>query len=148
MEVGEGSGVEIVANEIPQNVESDFGPWMVVQRPQRRKARNSKGGENPAIPDKDSNMFHALQNANQDMVENLNLPRVEKAPTPVEKHARKNYRPNVQKSTKYGPIKPKKNIYMPVAIQPQPQPKVTSSAGPQKNFVQTDQVDMVKAKPR
>ncbi|KAK7258748.1 hypothetical protein RIF29_24333 [Crotalaria pallida] len=129
----------ISAGTIPKIVENEFGPWMVVQRPQRKKLCKEKVDEHPENVAKDSNKFQVLLNDMHEDAENLNNARVENV-TPIVKQVRRGLRPNGQKSTKFGPPKPKSNLAASHAIQSKPQLKVLANDSSQKDSPHADQV--------
>ncbi|KAK7244315.1 hypothetical protein RIF29_39135 [Crotalaria pallida] len=118
-----GCGSDIPADPIPEKTDSEFGPWMVVQRPQRRKFRKERGDENHVINAQDSNKFKALSiETHVDSVP-VNSTRVENGSN-VERVVRRSQKPNTQKSTKFGPPKPKSITPALRVNQNKPAPKV------------------------
>ncbi|KAK7290833.1 hypothetical protein RIF29_05561 [Crotalaria pallida] len=59
--IPEGSGTGNLADSVTVKETEDFGPWMIVHRPQRRKPISRKGADNSGINGNAANRFNALQ---------------------------------------------------------------------------------------
>ncbi|KAK7273303.1 hypothetical protein RIF29_14352 [Crotalaria pallida] len=72
------SGPEKDGEKIPKerttrtNVGGEYGPWMLVQRPQRRNMRNRRDEKEPKNKGKESNRFHVLEQEMHETVEKNN----------------------------------------------------------------------------